>query len=58
MDWMELISTQCADCGFVMNFCLVYLVKAQNHLIKSNVIRKLACKVKGYHYYEIIFFVI
>ena len=50
MDWMELILTQCVDCGFVMNFCLVYLVKAQNHLIKSNVIRKLACKVKGYHY--------
>ena len=28
MDWMELISTQCVDCGFDMNFCLVNLVKA------------------------------
>ena len=36
MDWMELISTQCVDCGFDMNFCLVNSVKAQNHLILSN----------------------
>ena len=24
------------DCGFVISFCIVYLVKAQNHLIPSN----------------------
>ena len=26
-------------CGFLVNFCVVYLVKAQNHLISSNVTR-------------------
>ena len=34
------------DCGSVINFCVVYLINAHNHLISSNRIRKLACKVK------------
>ena len=25
-----------ADCGFVIIFCVAYLVKTQNHLISSN----------------------
>ena len=34
------------DCGFVMNFCVVYLVKPHNHFVKCNIIQKLPYKVK------------
>ena len=36
MEGTQLISTQFVDCGFVKNFCYVYLVKAQKYLILSN----------------------
>ena len=33
---MELISAHWYNCGFALNFCVVYLVKAHNPLILSN----------------------
>ena len=48
---MELIldyDVRIVDCDFVINFCLVHLVKAQPFdFIKCNIIRKLAYKVKN-----------
>ena len=43
---MELYQIIDMDCGFVMNFCVVYLVKPHNHFVKCNIIQKLPYKVK------------